>query len=582
MEAIRQSSQRDSFAGIVLTVARRMAGKSGCRKDLVLVAILELANTALGVLGPLWLKAVIDGFGTVGLSRVSMLILVSLFVLAWAASGIVATWRLVYSTRVMDRLTGDLIDDVLRSELPRSATRRNADSGQTLGLLERLPFSLLVVVDGLLWRVAPLLVQIILSLSVIATVMPWRYSAWLLIVLAGHAGVSWLGAVRHRTHADRAIQTAAAVSSNLGDLLRNARRVVFNGALQQERDHFASVVQGKTSANQFMMWSLVCTAAVQYGWLGLGVMGLLIAGTVDVLDSRMSLGDFVMLETYALRLAIPLSSVGFILVQSATAVRTVGQVLGLAPNPEDKGRVAPFAPPTGAARVELDNVSFRYPGSASGIDNVSLMLEPASFNVIVGPNGSGKSTLAQIIAGIFQPEAGIVRVAEKNLNDVAAADRYRWVLYVPQFITLLNRPLGANALYPPTGMLEDDLIAMLRRWQFYPDGSGIDLAQHVGELGERLSGGQVQKLELARLTGVKVSVLVLDESTSALDPASEEQALAELRAHLRGTTIVIVSHRLGLAEQADEVLFMSGGRLAGHGSHQDLIRTDAAYSKLWG
>jgi ATP-binding cassette, subfamily B, bacterial len=581
MVGIEQSSERASSAGVVLTVARRVTGRSGSWRDLVAVAILELACIALSVLGPLWLKTLIDGFETESPSRISMFTFVSLFVLAWAGGGIIATWRLVYSTRVMDRLTGDLIDDVLRSELPRSATRRDADSGQTLGLLERLPFSLLVVVDGVMWRVLPLLVQVILSLSVIATVMPWPYSALLLIVLAGHAVVSWLGAVRHRIHAARAIQTSAAVSSNLGDLLRNARRVVFNGALRQERDHFGSVVQDKTKANQFMMWSLVRTAALQYGWLGLGLTGLLIAGTMDVLGLRMSLGDFVMLETYALRLAIPLSSVGFILVQSASAIGTVGQVLALASQGEDEGRVAPLAPPTGAARVELDNVSFHYPGSASGIECVSLMLEPGSFNVIVGPNGSGKSTLAQVMAGIYQPEAGIVRIAGQALTDIAGEDRHRWVLYVPQFISLLNRPLGANALYPPTGMLERDLLALLGRWQFYPDGRGIDLTQHVGELGERLSGGQVQKLELARLTGVRVPVLVLDESTSALDPASEERSLTELRARLSGTTIVIVSHRRGLAEQSDTVLFMQGGRLVGQRPHEDLIRADATYRQLW-
>lgn len=583
MAAIKRSSGKGRFLIVVSDVVRRLASTSGSRADNIAVAVLELINIGLGVAGPFWLKSLIDGFGSESSSRATMLVLAALFVLAWAGGGIVATWRLVYSTRVIDRLTGDLIDDVLRSELPRSATDRDADSGQVLGLLERLPFSLLVVVDGLLWRLAPLLVQAVLSLAVVAMIMPWPYSASLLVVLAGHVVVSWFGAVRHGDHADQAVQMAAAVSSNLGDLLRNARRVVFNGALRLERDRFASIVGEKAGANSLMMWSLVRTAALQYGWLGLGLAGLLIAGTTDVLASRMSLGDFVMLETYALRLAIPLSSAGFILVQSATAVGMVAQVLDHAERSSEAGQAPPPCFPSGAAKVQLSNICFRYPGSTSGIEDISFILEPGSFNVIVGSNGSGKSTLAQVIAGICRTEKGFVQIDDTVLNNVRSEDRHHWVLYVPQFITLLSRPLAANALYSPTSLLDDELIATLTRWRFYVEGRRIDLAQHVGELGERLSGGQVQKLELARLTGVTVPVLVLDESTSALDPASESQALTDLRSCLgQRTTIVMISHRRTVVQLADHVLFMASGRLVGQGSHEYLMRTNRAYNVLWG
>jgi ABC-type multidrug transport system fused ATPase/permease subunit len=542
---------------------------------------LEVAGVLLGVIGPLALKALIDGFNAPGGGREVTGFLAFAFVFAWAAGGVLATWRLVYSSRVIDSLTADLAAGALAGELPRVAASRDGDSGRTLGLIERLPYSLLVVVDGLIWRSRPLMLQIIASVWVISGLIPVRYAGFLLLVLGVYTWLSWRGAVRHRDHASVANLAAASVSKNLGDVLRNARRVVLNGMLRPEVKGIESVIGEKARANRRMMWSLVGAAAQQYGWLGFGLVVLLIVATSDVHAGHMTVGDFIMLETYALRLALPLSGLGFLLSQSASAIANIRDVLTLsAPVALDRNHLTVS---TEAASIRLDRVSFQYPGTASGIQHVSAEIAAGSFAVIVGPNGSGKSTLAQLISGVFDPDEGSIDIAGQNITNFAPADRHKWALYVPQFVTFLNRSLRENALYPPTRASEGDLTSLLKQWRFYEAGRSIDFNAPVGELGDRLSGGQRQKIELARVAGVSVPVLVLDESTSALDPASENRVLDVLKERFRGrTTIVMVTHRRHLAETADTVLFMSDGRLVGQGRHADLKAQIPAYARLFG
>lgn len=582
MAGIENSYTEKSYRIVVVSLIRRLAGMpKPLRWPLIMILALEALGIGLGVLGPFALKSLIDGFGAHEFSGLTGIALAGLFVAAWAGGGMLSSWRMVYSARIIDSLAGQMIQSALSGEMQRVVTSKASDSGRTLGLLERMPYSLTIVLDGLMWRTVPLAIQIVLSVWIIAGFIPAHYAVVLASVLAVYGVLAWRGAVRHQTYANIFNMASASVSRNIADLLRNARRVVINGALKLELDRLTGTVDEKARTNQRMMWSMVATASVQYGWLGLGLLALLAAAVGDVLAHRMSIGDFVMLETYALRLALPISSIGFILSQSASSIGTIEEVLRLEPThqsaPADVSR-----PDRRPARIELDDVAFTYANSASGISGITATLAPGSFTVIVGPNGSGKSTLAQVMAGLFVPSSGSVRIEGQELAAIPRDQRHNWVLYVPQFITLLDRSLGANALYPPTSMTEGDLSDLLRQWQFYAAGQEVDYEQQVGEMGERLSGGQIQKLELARIAGVNLPAVILDESTSALDPASEDRVITELRRRFRGrTTLVLVTHHEGVVEQADNVLFMKAGRLAAQGTHSELISAREDYRQLW-
>ena len=575
------SSTKTSGRDVIVLLARRLLGRrSGNLGDVVAGAVLEFIGIILGVAGPFMLKLVVDALSAGAIMPLTLIIYVGMFVFTWSGANIVSTWRMVYSGRVVDRMTGQLVVNALRARLPAAASGRDGDSSQTLGLVERLPYSLTVVIDGLIWRVAPLLVQVIGSLWLISGLIPFHYALIMAVVLASYAFATWLGAVRHQSHSTGANLAAAAVSQNTGDILRNARRVVLNGALDIEIAHIADRYRAKQQANQQMIWSLMTMSAFQYGLVGLGLLLLLALGGADVISGQMTVGNFVLLQACAFRLVMPLSGFGFILSQAAISIANISDVLRLSDDSALAKEIAPAI--DGPAAISLDDVSFTYGPGMPGVSNVGAEIAAGSFVVIVGPNGSGKSTLAQLIAGILDPSAGAVRVNGDDLSKVSRNDRHRYILYVPQFIGLFNRTLGANALYPPANQTEGDLARLLGDWHFYEADREIDFGVMVGEQGERLSGGQIQKLELARIAGIKVPAIILDESTSSLDPVSEDNIVASLRMRFgAATTLILITHRLRVAEAADQVLFMKGGRLVRHGPHEVLMRDSAAYARLW-
>ena len=568
-------------AQVLVSLARLMGSRDlKMRANLATSVILELVGIGFGVAGPFMLKQLVDTLGRPSLGAVSLVGLVILFVVTWFGGSIVSTFRMVFTSRVIDALQRSITTTLLRGRLPAAASARDGDSGRLLGLLERLPFSLQVVCEGLIWRTVPMFVQVFACFAVIAGLIPLRYVLIMGAMLTGFVAATWYGANQQKGYSLATNVAAGAVSQTLGDVLRNARRVVLNGALELEVRRTDDKLLDKRKSTERMWWSLVRLSVMQYGSVGLGLLFLLILGGLDVGAGRMTVGDFVLLQAYAARLTLPLSSFGFNLSQAGVSIANLSDVLDLASPSKAAERRTGEA--TGAAGIELLNVSFDYGPGLPGVKDVSVSLAPGTFNVIVGPNGSGKSTLAQLIAGVLEPSKGMIRIGGQELATLDRSDRHRQIMYVPQFIGLFHRSLSENALYPPTSQTEGELQELLGEWRFYEAGRPIDFSMMVGEQGERLSGGQIQKLELARLTGVRVPAIILDESTSALDPRSEARVIGTLRKRFGGgTTMMLITHRPQLAEIADQVLFMQAGRLLGAGLHFDLLAGAEAYAALW-
>lgn len=570
-----------STLGQIARLTRLMASPAlAVRLDVLRGAAAEALGIALSVLGPYFLKLLVDGLTAGTVPSATLVAYVALFAASWAGTSTMASLKMVYTTRIIDRLTRHLLGQALRSQLPVIAGERTGDSGRIQGLVERLPFSLQVVVGGLIWQAGPLVAQVAVSLIVIAALVPFHYVMLMAAILAGYFAAVHVGAGGYQARARDANTATAAVSQASSDVLRNARRVVFNGNVEGELALIAERIDAKRLANQRLSWSLVRLSCLQYAAVGGGLVVLLVLASLDVNAGRITVGDFVLLQAYAFRLALPLSGFGFLMRQAAVSLANLKDVFDLIRPERDTGRT--YGPLPGAAAIGLDQVTFRYGPGLPGVADVTASIAPGDFAVIVGLNGSGKSTLAQLMAGLLEPSAGVVRIGGLDLAAVPRAERHRHVLYVPQHVGLFNRSLRANALYPPTARSEAELAATLDAWRFYDDGRSVDFDLLVGEQGERLSGGQVQKLELARLLGVEVPAVILDETTSSMDVRSERQAIGALRRSFpNGTTLVLITHHVGLAADADRVLFMERGRLAAMGRHKALIAQSPAYRALW-
>ncbi|KGV09552.1 ATP-binding cassette domain-containing protein [Burkholderia pseudomallei] len=564
-------------------VIRLMLDKdTHARRPIVAGVLVEALTSAFMLLGPIALKLAVDEMARPRFDAAKASVDIALFAVLWSASAISSIALLAYTGRIVHAVSNALLRRALHAQLPALASRASSDSGYVQGLLERLPYSLQVIIEGVLWKIVPVAIQLAVALVLIALLVPLRYAAILFAVLAAYFVFSHLSAEQYEKSAATTNEAAGALSAALGDVLANAPRVVYNGALAREIDYVGARAGARLDVDWRRSWLLTRAAACQYGIIALGMAAMFVLCVRDIAAGRITLGDFMLLQTYVLQFALPLGAYGFVLRQAGAALANVREALDIAPRPAPAAAIG-AAPPPGrsGAPIAVRRLAFRR-ADRFAIEPMSFDLPAGSYTAIVGHNGSGKSTLAKIIAGRLAPDEGVVAYGDVDLYRVASDARHRFALYVPQDVALLNRSLRENVRYYPSTLTDDDATRLLERLAFHKDGRPIDLDGEVGEGGARLSGGQVQKVELVRLMGVDVPAIVLDETTSGLDPHSDALGIAMLRERLgQRTTLVLITHRIANVEAADQVLFLSGGRLVAAGPHRRLVDTCDEYRAFW-
>lgn len=564
-------------------VIRLMLDKdTHARRPIVAGVLVEALTSAFMLLGPIALKLAVDEMARPRFDAAKASVDIALFAVLWSASAISSIALLAYTGRIVHAVSNALLRRALHAQLPALASRASSDSGYVQGLLERLPYSLQVIIEGVLWKIVPVAIQLAVALVLIALLVPLRYAAILFAVLAAYFVFSHLSAEQYEKSAATTNEAAGALSAALGDVLANAPRVVYNGALAREIDYVGARAGARLDVDWRRSWLLTRAAACQYGIIALGMAAMFVLCVRDIAAGRITLGDFMLLQTYVLQFALPLGAYGFVLRQAGAALANVREALDIAPRPAPAAAIG-AAPPPGrsGAPIAVRRLAFRR-ADRFAIEPMSFDLPAGSYTAIVGHNGSGKSTLAKIVAGRLAPDEGVVAYGDVDLYRVASDARHRFALYVPQDVALLNRSLRENVRYYPSTLTDDDATRLLERLAFHKDGRPIDLDGEVGEGGARLSGGQVQKVELVRLMGVDVPAIVLDETTSGLDPHSDALGIAMLRERLgQRTTLVLITHRIANVEAADQVLFLSGGRLVAAGPHRRLVDTCDEYRAFW-
>jgi ATP-binding cassette subfamily B protein len=279
----------------------------------------------------------------------------------------------------------------------------------------------------------------------------------------------------------------------------------------------------------------------------------------------------------------------------------VFEVLDLTPMIDEAPDARPL--PEGPTAVEFDTVSFRYPSAAEvslasleSVDadrlsstpgelllrDISFRIEPGQMVALVGPSGAGKTTIAGLVSRLYDVTGGSVRLADTDVRDATLASVRERVGVVSQDAHLFHDTLAANLRYAKPEATDDELVQALRSAQVWdlvealPEG----LETLVGDRGHRLSGGEKQRLAIARLLLKDPAVMVLDEATAHLDSESEAAVQAALSNALVGRTSLVIAHRLATVRDADLILVVQGGRIAQRGTHEQLLAEGGLYAEL--
>lgn len=581
----------------IVQFARPYRGKLAAFLALIIV------DALVGAAGPLIYKAIIDD----GIIKkrsgfvVAMAVVVGVLALGSAIIGIVQRW---FSARIGEGLVFDLRTQVFdhvqtmpigfftRARTGALVTRLNSD---VQGAQQAFTSTLSNVVGNIVGVAATLTAMFVLS---------WQITLLSLVLLplfilpAKFVGRKLAGITRERYELNGEMGQMMTERFNVSGALL----VKLFGRPEHESDAFSQSAGrvrdiGVTQAMyaRLFMSSLGLLAslaiAVAYG-LG-GVMA--IRGTLGV-------GTVVALTAYLGQLYGPLTSLSNVQVDVMTTLVSFERVLEVLDlEPMIKESPTATALPTGPVGVEFDEVDFKYPtadevslASLEGVarlddvssdpilHGISFQVHPGRMVALVGPSGAGKTTIAGLVSRLYDPTGGAVRVGGVDLRDATSASVRNTVGVVSQDAHLFHESLRANLQYVAPDATDDQLIEALRSAQIWdvvesmPE--GIDTV--VGDRGHRLSGGEKQRIAIARLLLKNPAIVVLDEATAHLDSASEAAVQAALGVALQGRTSIVIAHRLATVRGADEIVVVDDGRVIERGTHDQLIALDGLYTSL--
>jgi ABC-type transport system involved in Fe-S cluster assembly fused permease/ATPase subunit len=321
-------------------------------------------------------------------------------------------------------------------------------------------------------------------------------------------------------------------------------------------------------------------AVIFYG----GFLVISIMSIQGVMAGRLTLGDFVLLNTFLMQIYRPLNFIGFVyreLRQGLTDIEEMFKLLAKDPEIEDKpdAKALTVVGPV----IRFEDVSFHYDADRAILKGVSFEVPAGKTVAIVGPTGAGKSTISRLLYRFYDVTGGRITIDGQDLRDVTQESLRSTIGMVPQDTVLFNDTIGYNILYGRPDATMEEVREAARMAQVGPFIEALPKGYDtpVGERGLKLSGGEKQRVAIARTILKAPSILILDEATSALDTKTERDIQAALDVVSRNRTSVVIAHRLSTVINADEILVLRDGRVAERGNHSELLAQNGLYAQMW-
>jgi ABC-type transport system involved in Fe-S cluster assembly fused permease/ATPase subunit len=555
------------------------------RTRLIVALALIIAASAMTALGPVALKFVVDGFTDHGPgSGVSAVTLIALYVLSqWLARAVGEIRGLIYARaerRMARTLSERLFAHVMHLPMRFHMERQTGAISQTL---ENGLNGYQKVIYTLVFTILPVTTELATIVTVLA-----RLNHPVFLVLFSGALVAYTVVF---SYAAMTITTAARTASKSQV---DANAVMTDSILNYETVKYftaEAVVQGRVGRALIETEERWVGFYRRYAYNGLGIATIFagfLAVTVlyaahEVQAARLTVGTFVLINTYMLQVVRPVEQLGYAMQSLSQGLAFLEKMIELfreTPEPQ-LSAVAPAA--TGPGRLEFQGVGVSYRTDRVILNDVSFCLQAGKTLGIVGGSGTGKSTLVRLLVRLIEPDAGCILLDGAPISELSLSTLRQAVAVVPQDTVLFNETVGYNIAFGKAGSTQADVEHAARLAHLHdfiislPEGYDTK----VGERGVKLSGGEKQRVSIARAAIKHPKIYVFDEATSSLDSKTEREILRNLREISRFSTTIVIAHRLSTVVHADEIIVLDAGGIVERGSHTSLLHQNGRYATLW-
>ncbi len=483
--------------------------------------------------------------------------------------------------RALRRLALETFRHIHRLSLRYHITRK---TGGLSRVIERGVKGVEFLLRFMLFSLGPLILELLMVAAIFYTLFGLSYLLVVVVTIWAYVWFTfrvteWRVRIRKQMNDQDADANQKAIDS-----LLNFETVKYFAAEEREAVRYDGAMAGYETAALKTSYSLAILNFGQALFITAGLVAVMVMAALEVDRGTLTVGDFVMVNAYMIQITMPLNFLGTVYREIRQALVDMSDMFDLLEQPPevtDRPGAKPLAVREG--RVTFDEVRFGYDPAREILKGVSFDVSGGGSLAIVGPSGSGKSTIGRLLFRFYDVTGGAIRIDGQDIREVTQESLHRAIGIVPQDTVLFNDTIYYNIAYgrPDAGREEVEAAAKAAQIHDFIMGLPEGYATQVGERGLKLSGGEKQRVGIARTLLKNPPILLLDEATSALDSETERDIQQSLRRLGEGRTVLTIAHRLSTIVDADEIIVLEAGQVVERGTHEALLAAGGRYARMW-
>ena len=450
--------------------------------------------------------------------------------------------------------------------------------------MERGTNAISFLLRAIVFSVIPIFLEVMLVAGIMAYSADYLFAVVVLLAVVAYVSFSvWMTNKRTVFIRDANAKDSQA-NSRAVDSLLNFETVKYFNNENFEQARYSDNLKLREEAKVKNLYSLAVLNSGQALIIGVCVSIIMFMAANKVINGEMTIGGLAMINAFMLQVFIPLNALGFIyreIRRMLTDVEEMFKLLEIEPEIRDHVDATSYMPQSDS--IGFLNINFAYNQERQILKDVSFSVGAGEKVAIVGPSGSGKSTLAKLLFRFYEVDSGDILVGKQSITDLTLASWRQTLGVVPQDTVLFNDTIGENIRYgnPQASTIDVNTVIKMAHLTGFINALPNGLDTMVGERGLKVSGGEKQRIAIARMLLKKPSILIFDEATSSLDSAAEQAILEALDEVAKDHTAIVIAHRLSTIVDADKIVVLDSGRVVETGSHNELLAKRGLYNQLW-